>query len=351
VSIDDVRLGARLARAALLEPTRPLMVNLVVTRRCNLSCGYCTEYDDSSPPVPRALLEQRLDHLARLRTVIVTLTGGEPLCHPEIADVVASVRARAMTPALNTNGFLLTRSHIDALNRAGLYAMQLSLDALTPNAVTKKALRSLAPKLRLLAAHARFKVRVNTVLGAAPAEDSRGEARGSRGRSPRIEESLAVVRAVVAHGFEAKVALLRRSDGTVAALTPRTRAVYAEIERLAGRRLGLLSEGFQRRLLDDGEVAWRCRAGARFFHVCERDLSRARAPASSQTPTARQTRTSSPRCFDRFATGRPTSRSPRAKLPVRSCATDRCGGAPSAACATPSSSSGWSPGFATRSAG
>ncbi|MBK7075088.1 MAG: hypothetical protein IPH44_22585 [Myxococcales bacterium] len=49
------------------------------------------------------------------------------------------MRARGMTPALNTNGYLLTRALIDALNDAGLYALQLSLDNLTPNAVSKKS--------------------------------------------------------------------------------------------------------------------------------------------------------------------------------------------------------------------
>src|SRR5689334_4309527 len=33
-----------LAAGALFEPHRPLMVNLIVTRRCNLACGYCHEY-------------------------------------------------------------------------------------------------------------------------------------------------------------------------------------------------------------------------------------------------------------------------------------------------------------------
>ncbi len=28
----------------------PLLAQMVVTRRCNLSCGYCNEYDDFSPP-------------------------------------------------------------------------------------------------------------------------------------------------------------------------------------------------------------------------------------------------------------------------------------------------------------
>ncbi len=249
------RLLAGLVSSALFEPHRPIMVFLNVTRRCNLACGYCTEYDDTSAPVPLDTLRGRIDDLARLRTVMVTLNGGEPLLHPDLGEVVATIRGRGMTPALNTNGFLLTRERILELGRAGLYAMQVSVDAMVPNRMTQKSLRSLQPKLELLAELATFRVRVNTVLGAAPPE-----------------ETLEVVRAVLALGLEAKCALMRRPDGTVAPLDARTREIYGEISRLEGRSLGLLGERFQETLLRDGRVAWKCRAGARFFHVCDAGL-------------------------------------------------------------------------------
>jgi MoaA/NifB/PqqE/SkfB family radical SAM enzyme len=257
----DGRVVVGLVSSALFEPYRPLMANLVVTRRCNLACGYCHEYDHTSAPVPLETLRQRIDHLARLRTVIVTLTGGETLLHPDIAAVVAYVRERGMTPAMNTNGLLLSAERIRALGRAGLYAMQVSVDAVHPNDVTKKALRPLLPKLRLLAEHATFRVRVNTVLGAAPPE-----------------EALEVARAALAHGFDAKCSLVRHGDGTMKDADARTREVYREIGRLEGRSLGLFGETFQDTLLRDGRIEWKCRAGARFFHVCENGLVHLCAP-------------------------------------------------------------------------
>jgi hypothetical protein len=116
----DGRVALGLVSSALFQPYRPLMANLVVTRRCNLACGYCHEYDHTSSAVPLETLRERIDHLARLRTVIVTLTGGETLLHPDIAAVVAHVRERGMTPAMNTNGLLLSAERIRALGRAGL---------------------------------------------------------------------------------------------------------------------------------------------------------------------------------------------------------------------------------------
>jgi len=263
----DARLFVGLLSGGLFQPYRPLLAQMVVTRRCNLSCGYCVEYDHTSPPVPTETLRSRIDHLARLRTVIVTLTGGETLLHPDIAALVAHVRARGMTPALNTNGYLLTAARIEALNQAGLNSMQVSVDAVRKNAVTRKALRPLLPRLRLLARHARFRVRINTVLGAAPPE-----------------ETVEVVRAVAALGFEAKCSLGRNPDGTMMTFDEPTRAAYRRIAGLGGRGLGLLGEAFQDQMLRDGGADWKCRAGARFFHVCENGLvhlcaSRFGAPA------------------------------------------------------------------------
>lgn len=279
----DARVALGFAAGALIEPYRPLMVNLIVTRRCNLSCGYCREYDHVSAPVPLDALKERIEHLARLRTVLVTLTGGESLLHPQLADIVRFVRERRMTPAVNTNGFLLTAARIAALNEAGLYAMQLSVDAVEPNDVTKKVLRPLLPKLRLLAAHARFRVRVNTVLGAAPPD-----------------EALEVVRVVMSLGFDAKCSLLRHGDGTVRSFDAQTRAVYADISRIKGRSLPVLGESFQDELVREGHADWKCRAGARFFHVCENGLVHLCAPRYGEgaKPLAEYTETDLRSAFD-----------------------------------------------------
>ena len=66
-------------------PTRPLLAQIVITQRCNLSCGYCFEYDKVSKPVDLDILKGRIDELKRLKVVFITLNGGEPLLHPQIA--------------------------------------------------------------------------------------------------------------------------------------------------------------------------------------------------------------------------------------------------------------------------
>ncbi|HRR26753.1 MAG TPA: radical SAM protein [Acidobacteriota bacterium] len=62
---------------AVSQATRPVLAHLVVTRRCNLACGYCNEFDKHSEPVPAELLRARIDRLADLGTFIVHLSGGE----------------------------------------------------------------------------------------------------------------------------------------------------------------------------------------------------------------------------------------------------------------------------------
>lgn len=241
--------------AAAADPDRPIVTHLTITRRCNLSCGYCFEYDKVSPPVPRQLLEQRIDHLAKLRSVFVVLTGGESLLHPEVVALVRHVRARGMTPLLNTNGYLLTRKLIEQLNEAGLYGMQLSIDNARPNEVSKKSLKPLMPKLRLLARHARFRVRINTVLGSSPPQ-----------------EALEVARTVVRLGFDSNCSLVREASGALAPPSRETRAAYDEIRRLGSRLPAFLDDDYTAKLLDHGAIQWKCRAGARTFVICENGL-------------------------------------------------------------------------------
>ena len=70
----------------------PILAHIIPTRRCNLSCTYCNEYDEVSKPVPLEEMFRRIDHLARLGTSIITQSGGEPLLHPDLDKIIARVR-------------------------------------------------------------------------------------------------------------------------------------------------------------------------------------------------------------------------------------------------------------------
>jgi len=127
----------------------PFLAQVIVTRRCNLTCGYCTEYDRTSEPVPFDTLRHRLELLRDLRTWAVSLMGGEPTLHPDLLRIFS-----------------------DGLNDTGLTHMSLSIDGVKRNPTTVKVLDTLRRKLELLAERAQFDVTVSAVIGSAPGEEA-----------------------------------------------------------------------------------------------------------------------------------------------------------------------------------
>ena len=77
---------------ALVSTKHPFLVHIIPMRRCNLDCGYCNEYDDVSKPVPLEEMKRRLDILADMGTSMITISGGEPLMHPELEEVIRHMR-------------------------------------------------------------------------------------------------------------------------------------------------------------------------------------------------------------------------------------------------------------------
>src|SRR5580700_10605008 len=116
----------------------PLMAHIIPIRRCNLSCAYCNEFDDVSKPVPTDVMVKRINRLADLGTGVLTLSGGEPLLHPELDEIIAAIRRRGIIAGMITNGYLLTPDRVQKLNRAGLDHLQISIDNVMPDEVSKK---------------------------------------------------------------------------------------------------------------------------------------------------------------------------------------------------------------------
>jgi len=151
---------------AMQSASHPILAQIVPIRRCNLDCSYCNEYDKTSAPVPLETMLGRIDRLADLGATIITLSGGEPTLHPDLDAIIRRIRGRGAIATLITNGLLLTPDRIRALNRSGLDYLQISIDNLAPDDVSKKSLRVLDRKLEWLAQYAEFGVTINSVLGA-----------------------------------------------------------------------------------------------------------------------------------------------------------------------------------------
>ncbi|MBZ5515666.1 MAG: radical SAM protein [Acidobacteriia bacterium] len=240
----------------LLSTRHPVLVHLIPIRRCNLSCTYCNEYDTVSKPVPTEVLVGRVDRLASLGTTIICLSGGEPLLHPELEEIVRRIRRNGILAGMITNGYLLTPQRIDWLNRAGLDHLQISIDNVKPDDVSKKSLKVLDRKLRMLAEHAIFHVNINSVIGSAV-------------RDP--EDALVVARRALELGFTSTVGILHDRTGQLQPLSQRQREIYGEIMRMGKRSYSRFNQ-FQQNIARGFPNDWRCRAGSRYLYVCEDGL-------------------------------------------------------------------------------
>ena len=150
---------------ALAHTGHPVLAQIVPARFCNLSCGYCNEYDKVSEPVALEEMYRRIDHLGRLGTAMVGISGGEPLTHPQLDEIIRRIRRTGAIAGMITNGYLLNVERIERLNKAGLDHMQISIDNLEPDEVSKKSLKVLDKKLVMLSQYAEFHVNINSVVG------------------------------------------------------------------------------------------------------------------------------------------------------------------------------------------
>ncbi len=233
-----------------------ILAHIIPTRRCNLACGYCNEYDDFSPPVPTGEMIRRIDRLAYLQTSIVTISGGEPLLHPEIEVIIRRIREHGMIAGMITNGYLLTPKKIVALNEAGLEHLQISVDNLQPDNVSMKSLKVLDKKLEYLADFAEFAVNINSVIGGGI-------------RNP--EDAEVITRRAVNLGFASSVGIIHDGTGSVKPLTRREERVYRELKNY-GKQSYSRFYWFQENLARGKPNDWRCRAGARYIYICEDGL-------------------------------------------------------------------------------
>lgn len=252
------RARMRLAKAGamgLLRKDIPILVQMIPMRRCNLACTYCNEYDDFSPPVPTETMIARIDHLASLGTRIISFSGGEPMLHPDLDDLIRHIKSHGIFAEILTNGYLLSPKRISALNAAGLDRLQISVDNVTPDDVSKKSLKVLDRKLVHLARHADFDVNINSVVG--------GGIENSR-------DALEVTKRALELGFTNTVGIIHDGHGQLKPLPPDEREVYMEIKR-RGLSFGPLVK-FKDNLVDGKPNDWKCRAGARYLYICEDGL-------------------------------------------------------------------------------
>ncbi len=241
---------------ALASTDHPLLAHLIPIRRCNLACTYCNEFDNFSKPVPTELMLRRVDKLKELGTSVITISGGEPLLHPELDDIIHRMEQHGIVSGLITNGYLLTAGRIQRLNRSGLEWLQISIDNVNPDEVSKKSLKVLDRKLQLLAEHADFHVNINSVVG---------------GGVSKPQDALVIGRRALELGFSSTVGIIHDGDGQLQPLGDEERRVYHEMKQLEKRSFTRVN-AFQDNIAQGRPNQWRCRAGSRYLYICEDGL-------------------------------------------------------------------------------
>ena len=259
--LDEARRELRgyryLRMAKRLFDDKPLQCSLYVTDQCNLDCAYCTEYDNSKPHPPLEDLKRWLTKIRDLGTVRVALVGGEPLMHPSIVEVVRHARQLGLATSLTTNGFLLSKPLVEALDEAGLEVMQISVDRMTPSDITRKSFKTILPKLELLRG-SKIALHITGVLCA-----------------DTMSESRAVLKTGLEHGVPTEVRLVHADPSQHFRVDPGANAdLDAFVEwmkeaKASGVKIHTNDAilDYQLSLIRHEPVDWTCTAGFKIFFV------------------------------------------------------------------------------------
>lgn len=235
----------------------PIACHLYVTDQCNLDCHYCTEYDNSVPHPRLDDLKRWIYKIRELGCLRIGLQGGEPLLHPDIVDIVRHCTSLGLRTSMSTNGFRLTPELVQALEEAGLGSLQLSVDRMTPIPSTRKALKTVIPKIEYLK-RSRIPFHLTGVL---------------------FHETLPEAQEVLQYGLSNGISTHTRlvhvgPDGSSGVSAGEQDALASFIDTMEqdkrqGQKVRTSKAilDYQRAMLNDQPVEWTCVAGYKYFFV------------------------------------------------------------------------------------
>ncbi len=108
-------------------------VTLELTYRCNLDCFYCyNDRDKRGTALSLAQYRVLLEDLARMQTLFVMLTGGEPMIHPHFFEIGRMCRELGFVVRVRTNGHTLFPRNVERLiNEVDPYVVEVTLHGST----------------------------------------------------------------------------------------------------------------------------------------------------------------------------------------------------------------------------
>ena len=236
---------------------KPLQCSIYLTDKCNLDCSYCTEYDNSKPHPKLEDLKLWIRKIRDLGTMRIALVGGEPLLHPNVVEIVRYCRELGFATSLTTNGFLLTRKLLKELEEAGLQVMQISVDRMTPSAISKKSFKTILPKLDYFK-DSKISLHITGVICADTLPESKAVL--ETGLSRGIPTEVRLVHADPLSRFRVARGSKEELEAFVDSMIERKRRG----EKIHTNE-AILS--YQKSLLRNEHVEWTCNAGYKLFFV------------------------------------------------------------------------------------
>jgi MoaA/NifB/PqqE/SkfB family radical SAM enzyme len=151
---------------------KPLYVKLKLVWNCNLRCGMCNHWRDTSePPLNIDFFKSIVDELAELGCRKIHLSGGEATLRPNLEELIAYITARGIRVTMTTNATRINARRARSLVKAGLRKVNISIDS--PNPKIHDQIRGVKGAWKKAVAGFRYlrpwlkpgKMRINTVVG------------------------------------------------------------------------------------------------------------------------------------------------------------------------------------------
>lgn len=86
--------------------SHPVLCNYYVTYRCNATCSFCDIWEKPSPYITLDNARENIRDLKRLGVKVIDFTGGEPLLHRQLHQLLAIAKEFGLITTVTTNGLL-----------------------------------------------------------------------------------------------------------------------------------------------------------------------------------------------------------------------------------------------------
>ena len=110
-----------------LQKKSLVAATIELTNVCNFKCKHCYLGDSKSCFLDVDIVKRIIDELKKLGCIMLLFTGGEPLLHPNFADIYIYAKLKGFIITVYTNGSLINHSHILLFSQYRPYLIEISL--------------------------------------------------------------------------------------------------------------------------------------------------------------------------------------------------------------------------------